>query len=127
MRGKLLVAMLGLLTVFALAASQVPALHAHDGDGEQAIPQADYDRAAQAALKAVGGGRVHDVDLDSENGARYEVEVTTTDGRAVDVLLDANFKVIDVSGESDSNEPQSRSTHESHDHGDDDDDEPFDD
>jgi hypothetical protein len=72
---------------------------------EGAIPQADYDKASEAALKATGGGRVHDVDLDRERGAMYEVEVITSDGRSVDVLLDANFKLIDMSGETDSGEP----------------------
>ncbi len=75
------------------------------------IPQADYDRAAKVALDATGGGRVIDVDRDSEHGATYEVEVVTTDGRSVDVLLDANFKVLDMSGETDSGEPSKPGGH----------------
>ena len=141
MRGTLLIAMLGVLLVLSFAAGQAsrspqgqsPVVQlaqattsqlqdvvrfAHD-DG-QPVSQADHDRAADAALKAVGGGRVHDVDHDAENGATWEVEVTTNDGRALDVLLDANFKVIDISGESDSNEPQGYSSHSSQGHDDDD-------
>ena len=147
MRGTLFIAMLGVLVVLSFAAGQAsrsspgpsPVVQfaqattsqlqdvvrfAHDGDGRP-VSQADHDRAAKAALEAVGGGRVHDVDHDNENGATWEVEVTSNDGRALDVLLDANFKVIEVSGESDSNESSSMSSHGSH--GDDDDDDRWDD
>lgn len=143
MRGTLLIAMLGVLVVLSFAAGQAsrsnpadsPVVQlaqattsqlqgvvrfAHDGDGRP-VSQADYDRAAEAALEATGGGRVHDVDHEAEGGATWEVEVTTNDGRALDVLLDANFKVIDISNESDSNEPQGYSSHSSHGHDDDDD------
>lgn len=143
MRGTLLIAMLGVLVVLSFAAGQAtrsnpgpsPVVQlaqatssqlqsvvrfAHDDDGRP-VSQGDYDRAADAALEAVGGGRVHDVDHDAENGATWEVEVTTNDGRAVDVLLDANFKVIEVSDESDSNESSRMSSHSSHGHDDDDD------
>lgn len=124
MRGALVAALLGVVALTALA--RIPFASAHD-DHEPQVSQADYDRAAQAALKAVGGGRVHDVDLDNENGAKWEVEITTTDGRAVDVLLDANFKVIDISGETDSNEPQRSSQGHSSGHDDDYDDDDWDD
>jgi hypothetical protein len=149
MRGTLLIAMLGVLVVLSFATGQASRANpgpspvvqlaqattsqlqdvvrfAHDDDGRP-VPQADYDRAAKAALDAVGGGRVHDVDHDNENGAAWEVEVTSNDGRALDVLLDANFKVVDISGESDSNEPGSMSSHGSHGDDDNDDDDRWDD
>lgn len=100
--------------VQAGAQPQVTMHFAHAEDGEQPISQADNDRAGRAALEAAGGGRVRDVDYDRENGARYEVEVTTRDGRAVDILLDAQFKVIDLSGEMDARESSARSTKRSH-------------
>ena len=78
---------------------------------EEHIAQADHDRAAKAALEATNGGRVIDVDQDRERGAAWEVEVITTDGRSVDVLLDANFKVIDVTGETDPGEPSKPGAH----------------
>ena len=143
MRGTLLIAMLGVLVVLSFAAGQAsrsnpgssPVVQlaqatssqlqgvvrfAHDGDGRP-VSQSEYDRAAEAALKATGGGRVHDVDYEAEGGATWEVEVTTNEGRAVDVLLDANFRVIEVGDESDSNETSRMSSHSSHGHDDDDD------
>jgi len=68
-------------------------------DSEQPITGPEADQAAQAALKAAGGGSVLDVDRDSENGATWEVELVKPDGSHVDVLLDAQFRVIDVGGE----------------------------
>ena len=86
---------------------------------EAPISQADHDRASKAALEATGGGRVHDVDRDHERGAAWEVEVITPDGRSLDVLLDAHFKVIEMSGETDRDEPAKPGGHgrdDAHDH-----------
>jgi len=74
------------------------------GDKEPSVSRADFDRAAQAAVAATGGGQATSVDRDSENGGTWEVEVTKSDGSRVDVLLDAEFRVIDVSGEREANE-----------------------
>jgi hypothetical protein len=42
-----------------------------------------------------GGG-----ELDNENGATWEVEVTTSDGSTVDVYLDDNYDLITIEGDS---------------------------
>ncbi len=66
---------------------------------ETRAPAGDARRAAEEAVRAAGGGEATSVDFDRENGATWEVEVTMPDGSRGDVLLDANFKVIRVSGE----------------------------
>jgi uncharacterized membrane protein YkoI len=54
----------------------------------------DADRAVAAALAEVGGGTANGVEQDSDG--TWEVEVTTGDGRAVDIDLDAGFAVVSV-------------------------------
>ena len=49
------------------------------------------DKAAQAAVAAVGGGTV--TEAEEEDGF-YEVDVTREDGTEVDVLLDKGFEVV---------------------------------
>jgi hypothetical protein len=61
----------------------------------------DADRAARAAVTATGGGEAVEVGRESENGATWEVEVAKPDGRRVDVLLDSQFAVMNVSDERD--------------------------
>lgn len=75
-----------------------------DGDREQPVSAGDADEAARVALKEVGGGAVQDVDLDSEGGAKWEVEIVRRDGSRVDVLLDSRFNVISVGGEQEPSE-----------------------
>lgn len=58
------------------------------------VGQADRDRAGTAAVQAVGGGTVVDVESDDEDGAAFEVEVRKDDGTEVDVALDKNFTVL---------------------------------
>ena len=69
------------------------------------------DRATAAALDATGGGTANSVERDSENGATWEVEVTKTDGRTVDVRLDENYAVVVIEGDTeDAGEPGRRTT-----------------
>jgi uncharacterized membrane protein YkoI len=53
----------------------------------------ERDRASNAALEAVGEGKVTGTETDDEEGA-YEVEVTRPDGSQVDVHLDKDFQVL---------------------------------
>lgn len=53
----------------------------------------ERDRAASAALEAVGEGKVTDAESGDEEGA-YEIEVTRPDGTQVDVHLDEDFRVL---------------------------------
>jgi uncharacterized membrane protein YkoI len=63
-----------------------------DDRDDAPVPDADRQRAADAALAETGGGTVVDVEHD-DAGEGYEVEVLLDDGRDVDVHLDARFRV----------------------------------
>lgn len=75
-----------------------------DDDGsERPITGAALQRASDAALTHLGGGKVTGTEAGDEEGA-YEVEVTRADGSQVDVHLDRGFKVIGDEADSDSGE-----------------------
>ena len=71
-----------------------------DGPASHQYTQEQADAATRAALEATHGGTANSVESDSENGATYEVEVTTTDGDIVDVRLDENYQVVVIEGDS---------------------------
>lgn len=74
--------------------------------GSHDFTQAQADEATDAALKATGGGQVNAVELDNEDGATWEVEVTKTDGTTVDVRLDEGYAVVVIEGDTeDAGEP----------------------
>ena len=54
----------------------------------------DRDRVGAAAVQAVGGGTVLDVETSDDPGQAYEVEVRKADGTEVDVALDQDLKVL---------------------------------
>jgi uncharacterized membrane protein YkoI len=56
------------------------------------VGDGDRERAGNAAVQAIGGGTVLDVEADDDNA--YEVEVRKADGTEVDVALDKNFAVV---------------------------------
>jgi hypothetical protein len=65
-------------------------------DGGRAVAGDQLERAQDVALAVTGGGRVTGTEVDDEE-SRYEVEVTTRDGRQVDVQLDAELDVVSTS------------------------------
>jgi hypothetical protein len=86
--------------VLALSAGGVGVAVA-GSEGEEAKEQVSgpaADRAREAAL-AHHPGTANAVERDSENGGTWEVEITGTDGRTVDVRLDENYKVLMVEGD----------------------------
>lgn len=70
------------------------------GDSDGTVSGRGADRATDAALVATDGGRANSVELDSENGATWEVEVTKPSGDTVDVRLDEHFRVVVIEGDS---------------------------
>jgi len=87
----------GMAIIAAGAASGV-ALATGD-DGDQTVTGPDADAATEAGLAATGGGRANSVEMDSENGATWEVEITKPDGATVDVRLDERLKVVVIEGD----------------------------
>ena len=59
--------------------------------GGQVVSRA---QAEQAALAAVGSGRVTWSGREDERGAAWEIEITRPDGSEVDVLIDASGQVV---------------------------------
>jgi len=68
-----------------------------DDADERPLGSSERASAARAALAAVGGGTVTDVEADGDGAEAYEVEVRTSDGTEWDVDLDARFRVLEKS------------------------------
>ena len=79
----------------ALSAGGVGAAVAAGGgeDAKEQVSGPGADRAREAAL-AAHPGSANSVERDGENGATWEVEITGSDGKTVDVRLDENYKVV---------------------------------
>ena len=58
------------------------------------VPGADRDRVGAAAVRAVGGGEVLDVESSDDQGEAYEVQVRKPDGAEVDVVLGKDLEPI---------------------------------
>jgi uncharacterized membrane protein YkoI len=75
---------------------------AEDGGGSEAAEQATgprADDAARAALDAVGGGRVLEVETADDGMSGFEVEIERDDGSYVEVNLDENLEVVSTGGD----------------------------
>src|SRR5687768_6373474 len=70
------------------------AVWATAANADPSVQGADRDRVGNAAVQAVGGGTVLDVETSDDAGEAYEVEVRKADGAEVDVVLDKDLKVI---------------------------------
>lgn len=60
---------------------------------DRPIGRAELDRVRDAALGAVGGGTVTDIDRSDDLGVAYEVEVVQN-GLDIDVRLDSNLNTV---------------------------------
>jgi uncharacterized membrane protein YkoI len=58
-------------------------------------------QARDAALRAVRGGTVTEVEREDEGAGGYEVEVRRADGRFAEVALDRRFAVVSVEDDTD--------------------------
>ena len=93
---KLALAAVGTIAL-GLGGTAIVQASGDDGEGTVTGPQAE--QATSAALAITKGGKANAVERDSENGATWEVEVTKTEGRTVDVRLDERFKLVIVEGD----------------------------
>jgi hypothetical protein len=89
------------VAVLAVAAGGVGIAQAVGGDSEERATGPDADRAAAAATRSVGGGRVTGVERDDEGGGAWEVEVVRPDGSQVEVHLNDNFKQVGTQSDDD--------------------------
>ncbi len=65
------------------------------GDSEEQLTGSEAQKAKSAAIAAVGGGTVSEVERDDENGTgAFEVEVARKDGSQVEVHLDSKYNVV---------------------------------
>jgi len=101
-RTKLIAAGVSVLAIGAGGAAV--ALGTGEDDSAEQVSGAGADKAVAAALEITGGGEANSVELDSENGAVWEVEVTTPDGNTVDVRLDDNCGEVAVEDDTEDNE-----------------------
>jgi|SRR5919199_2860213 uncharacterized membrane protein YkoI len=80
----------------AIGAGALGATVAFGGnDDERAVGPA-ADRAAGIALARFPGARVLAVEHDADGGPPWEVELRRPDGTAVDVELDAGYRIVDT-------------------------------
>src|SRR5688500_11467976 len=70
--------------------------YANGGDSEEQITGPEAEKAKSAALAAVGGGTVSELERDDGNGTSgaCEVEVTREDGSQLEVHLDGGHNVV---------------------------------
>ncbi len=78
----------GTATCLAVAGTQGDANHEDEG-----LTGAALDQATRAALQHTGGGKVVETEV-GDDGAAYGVEIRLSDGRVVEVSLDADFRVV---------------------------------
>jgi len=69
--------------------------YANGGGSEERVTGPQAEKAKSAAIAAVGGGNVTEVERDDGNGTgAFEVEVTRDDGSQVEVHLDGGHNVV---------------------------------
>jgi len=86
----------------ALAAGGVGIAYAVGGDSEEQVTGPKADKAKRAALDAVGGGKVLEVERQDGDGAGvYEVEVERPDGSQVEVHVADDFQPVGTAQDDD--------------------------
>ena len=94
------IAFVAALVAVAAAVAAGFAVAGSRDDHEQPITGTALTRASEAALAVTGEGRVTETEVGDED-AHYEVEVTLSDGREVDVHLDRSFAVVSSAADAD--------------------------
>jgi hypothetical protein len=92
-------------TVLVLAVGGVGIAQAVGGDSEEEVTGPQADRAKQAAVEAVGGGRAVGVERGDDGEAAWEVEIER-DGREIEVNLDSGLERVGVLSEDDADEDE---------------------
>ncbi len=72
-----------------------PGADDNGADFEERLTGLDVQKAKSAAIAAVGGGTLTEVERDDGNGTgAFEVEVTRDDGSQIEVHLDGHYNVV---------------------------------
>jgi hypothetical protein len=84
--------------------------YANGGDSEEQLSGPEAQKAKSAAIAAVGGGTVSEVERDDGNGTgAFEVEVTREDGSQLEVHLDSDYNVVGQQADEDGPNDKDRS------------------
>jgi uncharacterized membrane protein YkoI len=91
---KTLVIAAAVAMLLALGAAGIA--YANGTDSEEQVTSPEADKAKSAAIAAVGGGTVSEVERDDGYGTSgvYEVEVTRDGGNQLEVHLDGDYNVV---------------------------------
>ena len=98
-RTRIAIASGAVVAGIAIGTVAVGAASGNDDQGDTPITGPALDKASSAALAYTGSGRVTGTEVGDEE-SYYEVEVTLSDGRQVDVQLDELFHVVSSKGDS---------------------------
>jgi uncharacterized membrane protein YkoI len=72
------------------------------GDSDEQVTGPDAEKAKAAALDAVGGGTVSEIEYqEAGSSGFYEVEVTRDDGSQVEVHLDGEYQPVGTAADDD--------------------------
>ena len=110
----------GIIAIAATAGGFTVSAMGDSGDGNATGPEADA--AAAAAIELVGGGTLLEVEHGDDHDAVWEVEVKTSSGEELEVLLDGNLNEIARFANDDDDEGEDDDDDEDEDGEDDDDD-----
>ena len=81
--------------LLALGGAGIAYANNNGGLSEERVTGPDAEKAKSAAIAAVGGGTVTEVERDDGNGTgAFEVEVARDDGSRVEVHLDGAYNVV---------------------------------
>lgn len=88
------------VVVLSAAGTGIAASSSDDDGTEVPITGEALERATEAALAATGGGTVVETEQGDEESF-YEVEVRKLDGTSVDVQLDEDFQLVEITDDDD--------------------------
>jgi Peptidase propeptide and YPEB domain len=102
-----------IVAAVALAIGGVGIAQAVGGDSEAPVTGPAADQAKAAALDAVRGGTVLEIEQQDGDGAgSYEVEVRRPDGSTVEIHLDEQFQQVGSAADDDSGPESENGTEE---------------
>ena len=90
--------------ILVLAVGGVGIAQAVGGDSEERVTGPEADRAAKAAVDAIGGGRAVGVEREDDGATAWEVEVARPDGSEVEVGLTGDLERVGTETEEDGGE-----------------------